>query len=228
MVWGRCWDGTGAPPFWPWTQAVQELAGVDGGLGRLAGSGRFELYEAFAGLLNEHGRVLVVLDDLQWADASSLRLLEFLATTRLCPGLTVVATYRDTDVRPGGALEQALGTLVRLPHARRLLLRGLGEAEIRQYLDRAGADPERAAEMAGLTAGNPFFLGEILHLGETPGLCPTSCGGGWPACRRRPRRCSPPPPCSAGTRPPTSCSGWPSRPRSGCSTSSTRRYGPGC
>ncbi|MEV7005902.1 BTAD domain-containing putative transcriptional regulator [Streptosporangium sp. NPDC051022] len=168
VVWGRCWDGTGAPPFWPWTQAVQDLAGGDGGLARLAGSGRFQLYEAFARLLNGHGRVLVVLDDLQWADASSLRLLEFLASTRLCPGLTVVATYRDTDVRPGGALEQALGALLRLPHVRRLLLRGLGEEEIREYLGRAGADPDRAAEMGRLTAGNPFFMGEVLQLGETP------------------------------------------------------------
>ncbi|GAA3444634.1 BTAD domain-containing putative transcriptional regulator [Planomonospora venezuelensis] len=169
VVWGRCWDGTGAPPFWPWTQAAADLAGTGGGLGALAGSGRFQLYEAFAALLNEHGRVLVVLDDLQWADASSLRLLEFLATTRLCPGLTVVATYRDTDVRPGGALEHSLGALVRLPHVRRLLLRGLGEGEIREYLGRAGGDPGRAAEMARLTAGNPFFLGEVLQLGETPG-----------------------------------------------------------
>ncbi|MBG0828270.1 AAA family ATPase [Planomonospora sp. ID67723] len=168
VVWGRCWDGTGAPPFWPWTQAAAELVGSGGGLGRLSGDGQFQLYEAFAALLNEHGRVLVVLDDLQWADASSLRLLEFLATTRLCPGLTVVATYRDTDVRPGGALEHALGVLVRLPHVRRLLLRGLGEGEIREYLGRAGADPGRAAEMARLTAGNPFFLGEVLQLGETP------------------------------------------------------------
>ncbi|MDP9846237.1 BTAD domain-containing putative transcriptional regulator [Streptosporangium lutulentum] len=168
VVWGRCWDGTGAPPFWPWTQAVQELVGRDGELAQLAGAGQFELYEAFARLLNEHGRVLVVLDDLQWADASSLRLLEFLAATRLCPRLTVVATYRDTDVRQGGALEQALGVLLRLPNVRRLLLRGLAEGEVREYLGRAGADPGRAAEMGRLTAGNPFFLGEVLQLGETP------------------------------------------------------------
>ncbi|WP_433253076.1 BTAD domain-containing putative transcriptional regulator [Streptosporangium sp. CA-135522] len=168
VVWGRCWDGTGAPPFWPWTQAAQELAGEDGEPARLTATGQFQLYEAFARLLNEHGRILVVLDDLQWADASSLRLLEFLTSTRLCPGLTVVATYRDTDVRPGGALEQILGTLVRLPHVRRLLLRGLGEEGIREYLGRAGADPDRAAEMGRLTAGNPFFLGEVLQLGETP------------------------------------------------------------
>ncbi|GAA2866178.1 BTAD domain-containing putative transcriptional regulator [Streptosporangium fragile] len=170
VVWGRCWDGAGAPPFWPWTQAVQDLVGRDGELAQLAGAGagQFELYEAFARLLNEHGRVVVVLDDLQWADTSSLRLLEFLAATRLCPELTVIATYRDTDVRRGGALEHALGALVRLPHVRRLPLRGLAEEEIREYLGRAGADPGRAAEMSRLTAGNPFFLGEVLQLGETP------------------------------------------------------------
>ncbi|MEU4538431.1 BTAD domain-containing putative transcriptional regulator [Streptosporangium sp. NPDC023825] len=176
VVWGRCWGGTGAPPFWPWTQAVRDLVGRDGELARLAGAGagaagqagQFALYEAFARLLNEHGRVLVVLDDLQWADTSSLRLLEFLASTRLCPELTVVATYRDTDVRPGEPLEHALGALLRLPHVRRLLLRGLAEEEIREYLGRAGADPALAAEMGRLTAGNPFFLGEVLQLGETP------------------------------------------------------------
>ncbi|WP_326636432.1 AAA family ATPase [Streptosporangium sp. NBC_01755] len=220
VVWGRCWDGTGAPPYWPWTQAVQDLVGRDGELAQLARagtgtgagtetgqieggtgtgsgagqagggqigrigtegwaertgqagqrgqSGRFALYEAFARLLNEHGRVLVVLDDLQWADTSSLRLLEFLASTRLCPELTVVATYRDTDVRPGEPLEHTLGVLRRLPHVRRLLLRGLADEEIREYLGRAGADPGRAAEMGRLTAGNPFFLGEVLQLGETP------------------------------------------------------------
>ncbi|MFF4991002.1 BTAD domain-containing putative transcriptional regulator [Streptosporangium saharense] len=166
VVWGRCWDGTGAPPFWPWTQAAQELTGGQGG--PPSGGGRFELYEAFARLFNEHGRVLVVLDDLQWADASSLRLLEFLASTRLCPGLTVVATYRDTEVRPGGALEHTLAALARLPYARRLPLRGLGEREIGEYLGRAGADPGLAGEMGRLTAGNPFFLGEVLRLGETP------------------------------------------------------------
>ncbi|MEV4189309.1 AAA family ATPase, partial [Streptosporangium canum] len=168
VVWGRCWDGAGTPPFWPWTQAVQELVGGDGGPDRPAATGQFQLYEAFARLLNAHGRVLVVLDDLQWADASSLRLLEFLASTRLCPELTVVATYRDTDVQAGGTLERALGALVRLPHVRRLLLRGFGEEEVREYLGRAGADPDRAAEMGRLTAGNPFFLGEVLQLGETP------------------------------------------------------------
>ncbi|MBE3014549.1 AAA family ATPase [Microbispora sp. NEAU-D428] len=173
-VFGRCWDGTGAPPFWPWAQAVRQLTGRHGELAEMLGAtGEFALYEAFARLVAEHaaahGRVLVVLDDLQWADVSSLRLLEFLATTRACPELTVIATYRDTEV--GGPLARTLATLVRLPQVERITLGGLGEDAIAEYLRRAGADATRAAEVARRTGGNPFFLGELVHLdgGEVPG-----------------------------------------------------------
>lgn len=160
---GRCWDGTGAPPFWPWAQALRQLTGRHGEPAEMVGAtGEFALYEAFARLVAEHGRVLVVLDDLQWADASSLRLLEFLATTRACPELTVIATYRDTEV--GGPLARTLATLVRLPHVERITLGGLGEDAIAEYLRRAGADASRAAEVARRTGGNPFFLGEVVHL----------------------------------------------------------------
>ncbi len=173
-VFGRCWDGTGAPPFWPWAQAVRQLTGRHGELAEMLGAtGEFALYEAFARLVAKHaaahGRVLVVLDDLQWADASSLRLLEFLATTRACQELTVIATYRDTEV--SGPLARTLATLVRLPHVERVTLGGLREDAIAEYLRRAGADATRAAEVARRTGGNPFFLGELVHLdgGEVPG-----------------------------------------------------------
>ncbi|MCC5574163.1 AAA family ATPase [Microtetraspora sp. AC03309] len=165
VVFGRCWDGTGAPPYWPWAQAVRELTGRSGELAEITGAtGEFALYEAFARLVGGHGAVLIVLDDLQWADASSLRLLEFLAATRSCPELTVVATYRDTEVAE--PLARALSTLVRLPHVERVTLGGLREDAIAEYLERAGADAGRAADVARKTGGNPFFLGEVVHLGE--------------------------------------------------------------
>ncbi|MFC7644682.1 ATP-binding protein [Streptosporangium lutulentum] len=188
VVWGRCWDGTGAPPFWPWTQAVQELVGRDGELAQLAGAGQFELYEAFARLLNEHGRVLVVLDDLQWADASSLRLLEFLAATRLCPRLTVVATYRDTDVRQGGALEQALGVLLRLPNVRRLLLRGLAEG--RSANTSAGQRRSRPGRRDGQAdRRQPVLPGGGPATGRDPAALSDVVRGRMAAFRRRPGRC---------------------------------------
>ncbi|MEU9886626.1 BTAD domain-containing putative transcriptional regulator [Sphaerisporangium sp. NPDC051011] len=163
VAFGRCWDGGGAPPFWPWAQAVRELTGGDGELAELAGAARgVTLYEAVARLLNGLDRPLVVLDDLQWADASSLGLLSFLATTRSCPRLTVVATYRDTEAAQTPA--RPLAELMRLPHVRRVTVRGLPEDAIADYLGRAGADPALAGEMARLTGGNPFFLGEVVRL----------------------------------------------------------------
>ncbi|GAA0977888.1 hypothetical protein GCM10009555_039830 [Acrocarpospora macrocephala] len=157
VVFGRCWDGGGAPPFWPWVQALRELTGQGGELAEITGAtGEFPLYEAVARLFNA-GPVLVVLDDLQWADASSLRLLDFLASTRPCPELTVLATYRDTEVSE--PLARTLAALSRLPHVERVTLGGLSEEAVAEYLERSGRDPAKAAEELRRTGGNPFFLG---------------------------------------------------------------------
>ncbi|GAA0430560.1 ATPase AAA [Acrocarpospora corrugata] len=157
VVVGRCWDGGGAPPFWPWVQAFRELTGQAGELAEITGAtGKFPLYEAVGRLFNV-GPVVVILDDLQWADASSLRLLDFLATTRSCPELTVLATYRDTEVSE--PLARTLAALSRLPHVERITLGGLSEEAVAEYLERSGADPARAGEELRRTGGNPFFLG---------------------------------------------------------------------
>ncbi|WP_062438771.1 AfsR/SARP family transcriptional regulator [Herbidospora daliensis] len=161
---GRCWDGGGAPPFWPWVTALRELTGRDGELAEItAATGEFPMYEAVARLVNAAGPAVVVLDDLQWADAASLRLLDFLATTRSCPGLTVLATYRDTEV--GEPLARALAALRRLPHVEGVTLGGLPEDAVAEYLARSGGDPLRAGVELRRTGGNPFFLG----LGDSPG-----------------------------------------------------------
>ncbi|WP_214106431.1 BTAD domain-containing putative transcriptional regulator [Acrocarpospora catenulata] len=168
VAFGRCWDGGGAPPFWPWVQALRELTGRDGELTEITGAtGEFPMYEAVARLLNGGGPVLVVLDDLQWADASSLRLLEFLAATRACPDLTVLATYRDTEV--GEPLARALAALSRLPHVERVTLGGLSEEAVAEYLARSGADPALAAREHRQTGGNPFYLGLLGSGEQTPG-----------------------------------------------------------
>jgi predicted ATPase len=77
--WGRAWDGGGAPPYWPWRDAI----------GRLPESGgddtvnRFRFFEAVTELLREDAAktpLMLVLDDLQAADEDSLLLLEFVAS----------------------------------------------------------------------------------------------------------------------------------------------------
>lgn len=102
VVRGTCWDSDSTPGFWPWTQAVRSLrrgasageweeaaTAAGGALSVLLGDGtgtgealRFELFDAVTTLLtvlSQRRPVTVVLEDLHWADAASLSLLEFTA-----------------------------------------------------------------------------------------------------------------------------------------------------
>src|SRR5438067_1008547 len=78
VLWGRCWKRGGAPPYWPWTQALRSLPGLPA-LDAAAGEDeRFALYvEVAAGLRRASAEqpLLVVLDDLDRADELSLLLL---------------------------------------------------------------------------------------------------------------------------------------------------------
>ena len=101
VAWGRCAEREGAPAFWPWTQVLRATGGLADGedhigpqpgpAGRGA-EGRFLVFDRVARHLCEtaagHG-LLVVLDDLHWADPDSLRLLEF--TARQLAGLSAAA-----------------------------------------------------------------------------------------------------------------------------------------
>ncbi len=219
VVVGRCWDGGGAPPFWPWVLALRELTGRDGELAEItAATGEFPMYEAVARLVNAAGPTVVVLDDLQWADTASLRLLDFLATTRSCPALTVLATYRDTEV--GEPLARTLAALRRLSHVEGVTLGGLPEDAVAEYLARSGGDPLRAGVELRRTGGNPFFLG----LGDSPGAMAEVLRGRLaalpPGAARRAERGGP----DRAGRPSSACCStcWICR-RTRCSTCSTRR-----
>ena len=125
VVWGRCRETEGAPPFWPWTQILR---------GVLAGSGitapadlqplldsrpqagrdadRFQLFDAVTTLLLDrahHQPLLVVLDDLHRADHSSLLLLEFLTPAVGDAPLLLIGTFRDTEVSAPHPLFTILG-----------------------------------------------------------------------------------------------------------------------
>ncbi len=131
---------------------------------------RFRLYDSVSRFLVERSRggpLLLVLDDLHWADASSLGLLRFFATQIQRARILVVATYRDVDVRRGHPLAEVLGALARDDRCERLALEGFDEAEIRTYLSGfSGEAPSDSlvATLHDMTEGNPFFLREIVHL----------------------------------------------------------------
>ncbi|MEA2624466.1 MAG: hypothetical protein QOD06_511, partial [Candidatus Binatota bacterium] len=102
--------------------------------------------------------------DLHWADRPSLLLLQFFAREIAATRLLVIGSYRHTELRRGHPLAAVLGELTL---GSRLLLRGLGEQEIAEFLTaRTGHQPPAAvtSAVARETGGNPFFLSEVARL----------------------------------------------------------------
>ena len=189
VAWGRCLEIEGMPPLWPWTQVIDQLelkvpdewhralAWVDSPspvpLPRsdtLAPSERssFELFFAAAQLISEATRqrpTLVVIDDLHWADSSSLGLLRVLGDGVRGTNLAVVATFRETDASP--ELSDTLAALARAPGHRRLALRGFDVSEIAELVTitvGTAVAPHVAEQLRVRTEGNPFFLVELTKL----------------------------------------------------------------
>ncbi len=115
--------------------------------------------------------VLVVLEDLHWADEMSLTVLNHLARPGAPGTITLVGTYRQTDVDRNHALAGTLAALRRVPDFTRLRLGGLTRAELSRLVETlAGQAPdhELVEALAHQTAGNPFFAVELLrHLAES-------------------------------------------------------------
>jgi tetratricopeptide (TPR) repeat protein len=114
--------------------------------------------------------VLLCLDDLHWADGSTVAMLRHVV--RSSPGhrLLVVGTYRDAEVGAGHPLHEAMGSLRREVEFERLKLEGLEAKAVGELLE-ALADHDVlgsvAAAIAAETDGNPFFIKEVLrHLLE--------------------------------------------------------------
>ncbi|HJT37046.1 MAG TPA: AAA family ATPase, partial [Actinomycetota bacterium] len=131
-------------------------------------TGRFRLFDAVRRVLDlismDHSLVLV-LDDLQWADKQSLLLLKYLARADERGRLTIVGTYRPSDVQ-GGPLARTLSDLQRGRHVTEMHLEGLAEHDVRALVHEwAGNDPsaELIRSIARDTHGNPFFIREVLR-----------------------------------------------------------------
>ena len=130
---------------------------------------RFRLFEAVSSLLADaaHLRPLVlVLDDLHWADRPSLLLLRHLARSAKDAPLMILGTYRPVEVGEAHPLAEALAELRRARAVDRLSLSGLGEAEVAELIaGRAGLQPPRGfvRRVVDRGGGNPFFIEELLH-----------------------------------------------------------------
>jgi len=102
---------------------------------------RFRMFESIRQLLASLCRrrtLLMVLDDVHWADAPSLRLLEFLAPEFGSNRLLLVGTYRATELSRRHPLSNTLGALARVPHFARVNLAGLNAQEVQAFIAATG------------------------------------------------------------------------------------------
>ena len=130
---------------------------------------RHELHAALTALLARLARdtpAVLVLDDVQWADASSLILLRHLARTLGATPIVVLALFREGDGELPDALASTLAELHRLDGVVRVRLGGLDVADVQELVHRSdesvrGADGELAEQLVELTDGNAFLVGEV-------------------------------------------------------------------
>jgi hypothetical protein len=130
-------------------------------------SDAFWLADRMAGLLIESAKTtprLLVLDDIQWGDASSLRVVELLAAQLEKNAIVVVATLRDTDVPRDSTLARSLARLAR--HLTPVPLARLARADVEEYLTRTIGGPRTgtvADDVYRTTGGNPLFVEQMAH-----------------------------------------------------------------
>ncbi|MGV9306661.1 AAA family ATPase [Nonomuraea sp. NPDC003727] len=193
---GSCWDSEAAPGYWPWVQVIRGLRrttewpvveeAADGSLAALLGDGgasdggaseggdAFRVYDAVTTALvavSQTRPVVVVLDDLHWADGASLRLLEFAAQHTWFERLLLVGTYRDVEVEQGEhPLRPQLSSLS--SRATVITLTGLDRAQVAALVARTiGSAPgaDVVEEIHLRTGGNPFFVEQTARLWRTNG-----------------------------------------------------------
>lgn len=125
---------------------------------------RDEVFTAFLDyLVSSVEPLVVVFEDVHWADEATLDLLRFLGR-RLDPTkVLMVASYRDDEVGTGHPLRLLMGDLATTRAYRRMLLTRLSLAAVEKLASESDVD---AQELHRRTGGNPFYVTEVLASGE--------------------------------------------------------------
>ncbi|HVE93990.1 MAG TPA: AAA family ATPase [Acidimicrobiales bacterium] len=192
-VWGLATESFATPPHWEWWQILRAVAAevdveriarelqVETDLARIAPDvfssacspdagaaspdDRFRQFDAVARVLREVARVrplLVVIDDAHWSDKPALLLLHHVARSLIDDRILIVAIARVTEQ----GHRDTLGRLAQEPLATTLDLHGLPAVAVgRQLASVLGENLDDGAvtEVQALTAGNPFFVGEVAR-----------------------------------------------------------------
>lgn len=186
VLFGRGIDcGEAGPPFWPFSEALRPLADgavgdrtytVEGGSGADP-SGYFEEVLERLEKAAQASSVVLLLDDLHWADRSSRDLLVFLAANFAGrPGPLIVVAVRTEALVPGHPLVPVLGELRRGRRTEFRTLERLSKAEVAAQLTSLlgePPEPEMLDEVWRRSEGNPFYVEELAEATRS-GQEPTS------------------------------------------------------
>ncbi len=140
--------------------------------GSTAGAAQARLFEIVFGLLrrlSEEAPVVLILEDLHWADSSTRDLLRFLVRNARDARFLVIVTYRSDELHRRHPLRPLLAELGRLEGVDDMELEAFGAGELADQL--AGItgeapDPELVSAVLSRSGGNPFFVEELMAAGE--------------------------------------------------------------
>jgi DNA-binding SARP family transcriptional activator/DNA-binding CsgD family transcriptional regulator/tetratricopeptide (TPR) repeat protein len=160
LLWGACDPLSSPRPLGPLVDVAPQL---DEKVGELLRSGaRDGLFEATLAALEEQGPAVLVIEDLHWADMSTLDLVRFLARRLQTTHAVVVLTYRDEHLGPSDPVRVMLGDIASLPGVHRISVPPLTSAAVAELAEGTGIDAESLHRETG---GNAFFVTEVLASG---------------------------------------------------------------
>ena len=162
--------GAGAAEVAQLIPEVAEKLDVEPAKGSDSEEARFRLFDSVTTLMLGAARdrpIVLVLDDLHWADEPSLLLLRFAARELASSGLLILGTYRDVELGRHHPLARMLGEISGIEGSRRIPLKGLSVGAVERYLEMTAGAPATvglAEAVQERTDGNPFFVGEVVRL----------------------------------------------------------------
>ncbi|HET7691375.1 MAG TPA: AAA family ATPase [Nocardioidaceae bacterium] len=153
--WGYC-DPLSTPrPLGPLLDIASQVPGL------VLGVDPFEAYDVLLRLARDRvDPVAIVVEDVHWADEATLGMLLHLGRRITDTHAVVAVSFRGDEVSP--SLRRMLGDLGRHPHTHRLEVGPLSLGSVLELAGPAGLD---AAALHAATAGNPFFVSEIVASG---------------------------------------------------------------
>jgi DNA-binding SARP family transcriptional activator/nucleoside-triphosphatase THEP1 len=187
IAWTRNQDDEAVPSWWTLRQLLRGIVDNSDSVldirGSEADAERYLIFERTAAALQDAadraGFLTIVVDDVQWADANSVRALSYLCTALRSANILLVLTVRDGDHTPD--VTRLLTAVARTPGSERVAvppMRPVDVADLVRAVSTEEIDSDEAAELARAAEGNPFFVVEYARLppsersqvGPTPGI----------------------------------------------------------